>query len=567
MSSRSGARRGTGARLSRRIGGRSWIACVCAPLACAAIVLAAAGPHRALAAADDEGAPLRFRYRDGSSERIATRALEDAEYVSINDVSRLFAAVKHWDADTFQMELALEGGRARLTLGNPVVIINDEPILTGVIQMFDGVLWVPLDLVTQHLARLDSKRVAWVEPFRELRVAGARANVDRVRVEQNATGARVRVAITEPLSASATIEGRLLTVAWREAILPLDPLPLDDPSRAVDSMTVVARDNGAELRLFLADEFGDLFIVAGEAPPATVVRVVARADTKSAPEGADERGDHDTERWMGRPTVSEPAVSTIVIDPGHGGLDTGVVGRGGLREKDAALELAQALSSRLESRIGARVILTREDDESVRPERRATIANTSDADLFVSLHCNAASDLEAGGFEAYIYRSEEKPPPQRTAAARESVEGGGAPEQDAGGARASDGELVLLPWGFVQAPYVEQSRRLAEMLCKSVEGVGGLANRGVRSGCVLELAGLRMPAVHAEIGFLTNPDDEARLSSDEFRAKLVDALARGIEAFVSGGDSDQASVPREPEEQAARGGANEPRISAAAGRR
>src|SRR5262245_42456364 len=120
-------------------------------LACAAIVLAACGASRA-ASTDGEAAPLRFRYRDGSSERIATRTLDDAEYISINDVSRLVSAVKYWDADTFQMELALEGGRARLTLGNPVVIINDEPILiSGAVQMFDGVLWVPLELATQHL--------------------------------------------------------------------------------------------------------------------------------------------------------------------------------------------------------------------------------------------------------------------------------------------------------------------------------------------------------------------------------------------------------------------------------
>ena len=532
-----------------------------ASLACAAIVLAACGSSRA-APADDERAPLRFRYRDGSSERIETRTIDDAEYISINDVSRLFSAVKYWDADTFQMELALEGGRARLTLGNPVVIINDEPILIpGAVQMWGGVLWVPLELATQHLARLGSTRFAWVESLREIRVAGALANVDRVRIERSATGARVRIAITEPLSAYAKLDGRILTVAWREAILP-ENLALDDPSHIVDSLSAVARDDGAEIRLRLADEFADLFVDAGEAPPATIVRIIARAAADEA------RARDDSERWMDEGMsneASERGAPIIVIDPGHGGVDEGVVGRSGLREKDVVLEIAQALRSRLEARLGARVIMTREDDASVRPERRATIANTSEAHLLVSLHCNAASDLEAGGFEAYIYRSDEKPPPQGAAAARESEGRGEAAEPDADAARAEGGELQLHPWRFVQVPYVERSRRLAEMLCKSVEGVGGLASRGVRSGCVLELAGARMPAVHAEIGFLTNPDDEQRLSSDAFRAKLVDALAGGIEAFVRSGDAEEASMPHDPEKQAARGDATPPRLSAAAG--
>jgi N-acetylmuramoyl-L-alanine amidase len=432
--------------------------------------------------------------------------------------------------------------------------------------MFDGVLWVPLELVTQHLPRLGSKRFAWIEPLRELRVAGARANVDRVRVERNATGARVRIAITEPLSASAALEGRLLTVSWSEAILPENALALDDPSQMVDSMSVVAREQGAEIRLLLAGKFGDLFVDAGEAPPATVVRLVASANANSGADAAQESGASDSERWMSDEAGTEalePGVPTIVIDPGHGGLDEGVVGRSGLREKDVALEIAQALRSRLEERMSARVILTREDDESVRPERRTTIANTSDGDLMVSLHCNAASDLEAGGFEAYIYRSEEKPPPRRPVApvAQESFERDEAAEPDAGGSPTRDAELQLEQWGFVQVPYIERSRRLAEILCKSVDRVGGLSNRGVRSGSVLELAGARMPAVHAEIGFLTNPDDEARLASSEFRAKLADALARGIEAFVRSGDADEASMPHDPEEQAARGDATPPPIA------
>jgi N-acetylmuramoyl-L-alanine amidase len=218
-------------------------------------------------------------------------------------------------------------------------------------------------------------------------------------------------------------------------------------------------------------------------------------------------------------------IGRIVLDPGHGGHDTGSIGRGGLREKDLVLALALDLEKQLEERLQAEVVLTRSDDTFVPLEERTALANQHQADLFVSIHANSSNHRTASGVETY-YLSFANSEEAREVAARENA---------ATLRTISDlGDLVKR---IATAEKSAESRELASILQRKLYGgvqriYPAARNRGVRSAPFIVLIGANMPSVLAEVGFISNPRDERALRRDSGRQQLVAALFAGIEGYM-----------------------------------
>lgn len=482
------------------------------------------------ARADDAASePLRFRYANGASERIATRAWAGEEFVSVLDVSRLFACAKHWRADFYQMELAIEGRRVRLTLGSPVALIDGAAVLVPApVQILDGVLWVPLRFVIDDLIPLAPNRAQWAPARNEIRVGAAGANVTRVRADAADDGASIEIETAAPLDADVALSGaREVTITLRGAVLPASEIPVEDRRQIIESIEAWGDDDGGRLVLRLASDVEAASVSARANPPGTVVRLAARPDSAASARlaAAGER-ERDSNAWddAGEARPGDAAIRTLIIDPGHGGADRGATGASGATEKDLALTFALTLRERAERRLGLRTILTREADDDVAPERRATIANTSDGDLMVSIHCNAASDQSASGVELYVCEAAERN------ARGEDYTGAAAARAEL---LSTEGDLRILPWRAAHAPFLQESRRFADALGRGLRGAPSLRFRGVERGPLAALEGARMPAVQIELGFLTHAADEALLSSGDFRTELADAIITGIEEFMN----------------------------------
>ncbi|NWG14455.1 MAG: N-acetylmuramoyl-L-alanine amidase [Acidobacteria bacterium] len=218
-------------------------------------------------------------------------------------------------------------------------------------------------------------------------------------------------------------------------------------------------------------------------------------------------------------------VTRIVIDPGHGGSDTGTVGRNGLKEKDLVLDVARELKESLEERIGAIVVMTRNDDRFVSLEERTAIANRNKADLFISIHANSSTSRSISGIETY-YLHFARSWSERVVAARENA----ATVQ-------SISELEDLIRKIVLADKSSESRELAGILQKSLYSgtrtiFPEMRNRGVRRAPFLVLVGAEMPAVLVEVAFLSNPRDEQMLSEQSGQQIVARALLSGIEGYV-----------------------------------
>ena len=220
-------------------------------------------------------------------------------------------------------------------------------------------------------------------------------------------------------------------------------------------------------------------------------------------------------------------IGKIVIDPGHGGHDTGTIGPNGLEEKDLVLAVAKRLGKLLQSRMGAEVVYTRQDDTFIPLETRTAIANQEQADLFVSIHANSSRDPDARGVETY-YLNFTSNADALEVAARENA--------------ASDKsihELQDLVKKIALKEKIEESREFASDVQRALHS--GLAartpairDRGVKKAPFVVLIGANMPSILAEISFVSNPSDERKLETAEYRQRIAESLYRGISKYVNG---------------------------------
>ncbi|MBI5286438.1 MAG: N-acetylmuramoyl-L-alanine amidase [Deltaproteobacteria bacterium] len=219
-------------------------------------------------------------------------------------------------------------------------------------------------------------------------------------------------------------------------------------------------------------------------------------------------------------------LQTIVIDPGHGGEDTGAIGPSGVKEKDITLILAKRLEEIISSHLKIKVILTRTDDTFVSLEERTAIANRSKADLFISIHTNAAFRRTASGVETFFLSFEASDDDARRVAAFEN--GVIALEEAPSG---DTDELKAILWDLTQTEFLNESSQLAVMVQANLYKEMGGEDRGVKQAPFLVLMGATMPAILVEVGFITNPDEEKRLTSAIVQDAIANALFRSIAGF------------------------------------
>ena len=218
-------------------------------------------------------------------------------------------------------------------------------------------------------------------------------------------------------------------------------------------------------------------------------------------------------------------VARIVIDPGHGGHDTGTIGPTGLEEKDVVLDIALRLKKLLETQTDSQVVMTRSTDKFIPLEERTAIANEKGSDLFISIHANSSRDEKVRGIETY-YLNFTTDPEALELAARENAT-----------SQESVHQLQSLIKKIALSDKVEESQELARDvqngLYKDLSHVShGIHNRGVRKAPFVVLIGANMPSILAEVAFLSNPHTERLLRRESYRKDIAEALFQGIEKYI-----------------------------------
>jgi N-acetylmuramoyl-L-alanine amidase len=212
-----------------------------------------------------------------------------------------------------------------------------------------------------------------------------------------------------------------------------------------------------------------------------------------------------------------------MVDPGHGGDDGGARGPKGLKEKAAALELGKAVAAKLKA-AGFEPVFTRDDDTFIPLWDRAKVANAQGADLFLSLHLNAAKAKAARGSEVY-FLSLGKGDDEDVVA----VENAGA----GSGPGGPDSVVASILDDLAQKAFLQDSERLAVAIQGQLNLLAGIKERGVKQAPFIVLRGAAMPAVLVEVAFISNQKEEAKLKDPAFQAKVADAITRGVRVYFA----------------------------------
>jgi N-acetylmuramoyl-L-alanine amidase len=222
----------------------------------------------------------------------------------------------------------------------------------------------------------------------------------------------------------------------------------------------------------------------------------------------------------------------VVIDPGHGGEREGAVGPAGTREKDLSLKIARRVAELCRSRLGAQALLTRTGDTDVPLRDRVAFANRKKADLFLSIHANAAPSGKhsAIGVETYFLSADPSGASAAALAERENSD-----ERPSGYGRHGPDDVSAILDDLTLTSAQANASRLAYAIHQRLLVRTGAPDRGIQQAPFFVLTGARMPAVLLELGFLSNPEEEQLLVQTAYQKRLAEAVVEGIAQYRSAG--------------------------------
>ncbi|MDC0917702.1 N-acetylmuramoyl-L-alanine amidase [Candidatus Marinimicrobia bacterium] len=218
-------------------------------------------------------------------------------------------------------------------------------------------------------------------------------------------------------------------------------------------------------------------------------------------------------------------LDTIIIDPGHGGKDPGAIGYRGTKEKDITLDVAKRLVKKIERNMNINTILTRDEDIFIRLEDRTKLANSNNGKLFISIHANSAEDRRANGFETYMIGMNKNAAAVRTAARENAVldlEGGST-------TKLTDEALIKVT--IAQSGFANGSEKFAALVQEEMNKRLQSKDRGIKQAGFYVLAYASMPNVLIELGYISNPAEEKKLKSSQYRDILATSIYRAIERY------------------------------------
>jgi N-acetylmuramoyl-L-alanine amidase len=461
--------------------------------------------------------------RDGRKPLPVT-AINNQDYVAVDDINGVFGTTAREDRLAGGLTITLRGRSIVLTADQNVVSVSGRLVsLSAPPVRRDNRWFVPAEFLPRAMSlildtRLDLRRAARLLIVGDVRVPRVVA-----RVDAGTTNVAVSFEVTPNTQAQVTAQPGRIVVQFEA-----DMLDLALPSLPAQTFLVA--------------------VAPGDTPNTVVLTTgpryaMHRVTTSQADAGSGRltidllpAATTDAPAAPGLPAAPVPdprlvipsqgpstGLRTVVIDPGHGGEELGTQGAKGTLEKDITLSVARRLRTLIESRLGAKVFLTREDDRTLSLDDRSAFANNHQADVFLSIHANSAVRPSLKGAEVYFLTVE-----RADAEARKRA-GESAPTMPAlgGGSRAID----LILWETAQARYLEQSAALAGYVEQALAGRVSMSPRPVQQAPFRVLVGANMPAALVEIGYMSNTEQEAQLATGGYQDTVAQALLDALIKF------------------------------------
>lgn len=457
---------------------------------------------------------------------LAARTMNGQEMFALDDLARLFNLTVREDAAAGGLTITSGSQTIFLSTQQPLASVGGRMTSLPAAPARDGRAWyVPVDFVSRVVAPAAATKIELRKPSRLLLLGDVRMPRVGVRVEALGAQSRVTLDVAPPTPHAVAQEGNRLVVRF-------DADALDAPDlRASTTTDLVQAVRLGDTPQAVAIELGSRFAAfraADQPGPSGAARIVIdlMSQTDAAPPNPPPAQPAAPEA---PPLLDLPpagGLRTIVIDPGHGGDDNGARGAQGTLEKNVTLTVARRLKAAIEARLGTRVLLTRDGDQTVGLDQRAAVANNNKADLFISLHANASVRPAVAGAEVFYLALEG----YGEAAQRAAQAPRDALPVVGGGTR----DIEIIPWEMAQARYIDQSGAFARAIEGTLRERVPMSPRALQQAPFRVLVGANMPAVLVELGFLTNPQQEQQLLADDHQNALTQALVEGIVRFRAG---------------------------------
>jgi N-acetylmuramoyl-L-alanine amidase len=482
------------------------------------------------------GGPLIVLSRD-TRRPLPTVDVQGHQMVWLDELATLFQLTVREDLAARAVTATYKNQTIVLTPDQSLVSTSGRLVSLPAPLTRQGRRWlVPIEFISRALAPIYDTRLELRPASRLLIVGDLRVPRVVAQYDETPTSFRVTLEVTPKTTPVVAQEQNRLVIRFEadamDALLPSPPAQqgLLSGIRAIDPNTI-QMDLGARFASYRSLPPTS----RGAAAVVTIELLAAASESAATPVPA------PTPAVPAAPlpvfgSGSRSSIRTIVIDPGHGGEDSGVKGPAGTLEKVVALAVARRLRGVVEGRLGIRVLLTHEDDKNIDADGRAAIANNNKADLFISLHANGSPVPAARGASIFSLSLDRfgEDARRHSQADREvlPVYGGGTRE------------ISLVEWELAQAAHVEESNAFAAFVEQKLRDSSGLPSIVLQKAPMRGLAGTNMPAVLFEMGYLSNPDEEKQLVSAEFQNSIAQAVTEAIIAFRD--YLDQRSGPSAP---------------------
>ncbi len=490
-----------------------------APAIVCAIVLLVIGSR--LAGQNPPAAPLRLLTSAGMRS-LPTVVVNDVEMIALDDLASSFQVSVRDDTLARAITVTARGKTIVLTPEQSIASVAGRLVsLPAAPMRVNGRWYVPVEFIPRALSLITQTKLELRKASRLLVAGDLRVPRVVIRHELPGNGARLVFDIAPPTPHSVSQEPGRLIVRFEGA----DAVDATLPAFVSEGWVQAVRlaESGPSIVIELGPRFGAFRTADTPVDPSAsrlVMDVFGAAADLPLPAPAPAGPPPEAAPMLPSMTAG---LRTIVIDPGHGGAETGATGPKGTLEKDVSLAIARRVKAALEARLGARILLTRDGDAAVPLDARASLANNNKADLFVSIHANGSVRPSAAGAEVF-YASVER-----------YVPGTDQPLADAGGLfmpvfGGGTREIAIVPWDSAQSHHVGESAAAARLFEAALRQTVQMNPRALQQAPLRVLVGANMPAVLLEVGYLTNAEQEDQLRGDG-QGRVVQAIADGIVRF------------------------------------
>ena len=468
---------------------------------------------------------IELKGKSGALGSLSLVSLDEGGFYVTAD--RLAAVLKGaWVAKGDRGTLTVGARSAQFTRNQARVVVSGTPITLDAPARTGSAGWlIPDDFLAKGLTRLApgvtmkvmaapapparpaAKPVAAAAPtvaFEDLRLRSY-PTFTRIVLE---TGAPVGYAIVDQGAERGEVRMRL------PGLKISGPQLQEVDDGLVKSIRLEPATAGAVLRIVLDGPAGQIKDFSLQDPYRIVLDIYRTKEDAAGSEGVQGAG-------------MQP-LRLVVLDAGHGGHDSGAVGPNGVQEKEVVLDVTRRVARMVEDGgLGIKVALSRGTDVFVPLRDRTNFANKQRADLFVSIHANAHPRSVSEGVETYFLSSEASDTEARQTAAVEN----GVVQLETPASRQKTNAVKSILWDLAQSEFQQESSFLAETVLDSMTRSLRLVNRGVKQAGFYVLGGAAMPAILIEIGFLTNPKEEKKLSTPEYREAAAKAIYAGLSEY------------------------------------